>query len=176
MAPRVTRTIREQYADFIRELYRSTGATLVGPPFGRSLHESEYRRVFAVRAQDRADGILVSDEAKNMTNRRAIVELAEKGPAPAIYPFKVYVEDGRLMSYGVDYGDLGRRAADLLLCRPSCRSSHFTLKCGCADLLRTTIFRRKNIVAPTRGYVEFCSASSENTVIDYNGSSFCFLF
>jgi putative tryptophan/tyrosine transport system substrate-binding protein len=40
-------------------------------------------------------------EAENMTNRTAIVELAEKGQLPAIYPFKVCVEDGGLMSYGV---------------------------------------------------------------------------
>jgi ABC-type uncharacterized transport system substrate-binding protein len=111
VAPRVTRlellssrTIREQYADSIRELYRSTGTTSIGPPLERPIDESEYRRVFAVLAQDHADGIVVSDEPENMTNRRTIVELSEKGHLPAIYPFKVYVEDGGLMSYGVDYG------------------------------------------------------------------------
>jgi hypothetical protein len=55
----------------------------------------------------------LSDEPENMTNRRTIVELAEKSQPPAIYPFTVYVENGGLMSYGVDYGNLGRRAADM---------------------------------------------------------------
>lgn len=73
----------------------------------------EYRRVFVGLAQDHADGIVVSDEPENMTSRRAIVELAEKGLLPAIYLFKVYVEHGGLMSYGVDYGDLGCWAADM---------------------------------------------------------------
>jgi putative tryptophan/tyrosine transport system substrate-binding protein len=74
---------------------------LVGRPLERSIDESEYRRVFAVLAQDHADGIMGKHEAENMTNRTAIVELAEKGQLPAIYPFKVCVEDGGLMSYGV---------------------------------------------------------------------------
>jgi hypothetical protein len=51
------------------------------------------RRVFAVLAQDHADGLLVSEESESMPNGRAIVELAKKSQLPAIDPFKVYVED-----------------------------------------------------------------------------------
>jgi putative ABC transport system substrate-binding protein len=43
--------------------------------------------------------------------RRRIVELAVKYRLPAIYFQKEFVDEGGLMSYGVDYDDLYRRAA-----------------------------------------------------------------
>ena len=43
--------------------------------------------------------------------RKRIVELAAKYRLPAIYPQKEFVDEGGLMSYGVDYTDLYRRAA-----------------------------------------------------------------
>ena len=42
---------------------------------------------------------------------RSIVELAVKYRLPAIYPSKDFVDEGGLMSYGVDSTDLYRRAA-----------------------------------------------------------------
>jgi putative ABC transport system substrate-binding protein len=44
--------------------------------------------------------------------RKPIVELAGKYRLPAIYFGKEFVEEGGLMSYGVDYDDQFRRAAD----------------------------------------------------------------
>src|SRR5262249_39631308 len=43
--------------------------------------------------------------------RKRIVELAAKYRLPAIYPRKEFVDEGGLMSYGVDYDSLYRRAA-----------------------------------------------------------------
>ena len=43
--------------------------------------------------------------------RKRIVELAGKYRFPAIYFQKEFVDEGGLMAYGVDYGDLYRRAA-----------------------------------------------------------------
>jgi putative ABC transport system substrate-binding protein len=43
--------------------------------------------------------------------RKRIVELAGKYRLPAIYPQDEFVNAGGLMSYGVDYDDLNRRAA-----------------------------------------------------------------
>ena len=45
------------------------------------------------------------------TKRLEILELAAKYRLPAIYPQKEFVDEGGLMSYGVDYDDLYRRAA-----------------------------------------------------------------
>ena len=43
-----------------------------------------------------------------------IVELAEKGRLPAIYPYREFVEAGGLISYGIDLRDLGGRAAEMV--------------------------------------------------------------
>ena len=43
--------------------------------------------------------------------RKKIVELTVKYRLPAIYFLKEFVDEGGLMSYGVDYTDLYRRAA-----------------------------------------------------------------
>jgi len=44
-------------------------------------------------------------------HRKHVVDLAAKNRLPAIYPTSEFVEDGGLMSYGPDRGDLKRRAA-----------------------------------------------------------------
>src|SRR5439155_16555349 len=54
-----------------------------------------------------------NDEMENVTNFRLIVELAEKARLPAIYPSKMFVEAGGLMSYGTDLAALGHRVADM---------------------------------------------------------------
>jgi putative ABC transport system substrate-binding protein len=46
-----------------------------------------------------------------LAERKRIVELAAKYRLPAIYFQKEFVDDGGLMSYGVDYDDLFRKAA-----------------------------------------------------------------
>ena len=90
------------------------GVTWVGPALNHPIDEAEYRRVFAVLIQDRAEGILVTDEDVHVTNVKLIVELAEKSRLPAIYPFKLFVEAGGLMSYGADVSVWGYNIADIV--------------------------------------------------------------
>ena len=45
------------------------------------------------------------------TERKRIIQLAVKYRLPATYPAKDYVDEGSLMSCGVDYTDQYRRAA-----------------------------------------------------------------
>jgi putative tryptophan/tyrosine transport system substrate-binding protein len=109
-----SRAVREKWGViFERELDQRAGFTRVGPAFDHPIDEDGYRRVFAALAQDRAEAILVNDEGENVANLKLIVELAEKTRLPAIYPFKMFVEAGGLMSYGVDLSALGERAADM---------------------------------------------------------------
>jgi putative tryptophan/tyrosine transport system substrate-binding protein len=73
---------------------------------------SEYQRVFAEIAQARPDAILVSDISELVPYRQLIVELVGKSQLPAMYPFRLYVEAGGLMSYGTDLVEVWRRLAD----------------------------------------------------------------
>jgi len=73
---------------------------------------SEYRRVFADIARERADAVIVHARGELLRSRQLIVELAEKSHLPVMYPYRDYVEAGGLMAYAIDWGELGRRVAD----------------------------------------------------------------
>jgi putative tryptophan/tyrosine transport system substrate-binding protein len=96
------------------ELCRRVGLTRLGSSLNRPIDETEYRRLFAALAQEGAEEILMTDESPNVTNFRLIIELAEKGRLPAIYPFAMFVKAGGLMSYGVDLWEIGVRAANTI--------------------------------------------------------------
>lgn len=59
----------------------------------------------------RANGLLLGANAVIIQNLRKIAELAAKQRLPAISQTPQYVEEGGLMAYGVNFGDLYRRAA-----------------------------------------------------------------
>jgi putative tryptophan/tyrosine transport system substrate-binding protein len=108
-----SRSRRDQWEAEIHETARRTGTTWVGPALAHPINEAEYRRVFGALIQDRADAIWVAEEVENITNRKLIAELAEESRLPAIYPLKVFVEAGGLMSYGSDQSAHGISAADI---------------------------------------------------------------
>ena len=59
----------------------------------------------------RADALVVVIDAITLANRQRIVDLAMKYRLPAIYSSREFVDIGGLISYGVSYPDLYRRAA-----------------------------------------------------------------
>jgi putative ABC transport system substrate-binding protein len=59
-----------------------------------------------------ADALLVQTQGSLASSRRQrIAELAVNSRLPAIYYSRQYVEDGGLVSYGVNLAELDRRAA-----------------------------------------------------------------
>jgi putative ABC transport system substrate-binding protein len=116
----VTRELREGVFEgklvstIERENALENSVSIVGPSLERPANEQEYRRVFAALAQEGADGLLVTDENENVNYIRLIVELAEKGRLPTIYPLRQFVEAGGLMAYGIDPVDIGHRVANLV--------------------------------------------------------------
>jgi putative tryptophan/tyrosine transport system substrate-binding protein len=66
---------------------------------------------FQTAKQKRVDAIMTTPVRSFFAERKRIVELAGKYRLPAIYSEKGFVDEGGLMSYGVDYDDLYRRAA-----------------------------------------------------------------
>ena len=66
---------------------------------------------FQTAKQKQVKAIMTISTRVFFAERKRIVELATKYRLPAIYPQKEYVDEGGLMSYGVDYTDLYRRAA-----------------------------------------------------------------
>ena len=66
---------------------------------------------FQTAKQKQVGAIMTFTGIRFFAERKRMVELAVKHRLPAIYPQKEYVDEGGLMSYGVDYTDLYRRAA-----------------------------------------------------------------
>jgi putative ABC transport system substrate-binding protein len=62
----------------------------------------------------RADALYVRGDPLVMTHRIRINTLALGARLPTIYTLREYVEAGGLMSYGPNYPDLFRRAADFV--------------------------------------------------------------
>jgi putative ABC transport system substrate-binding protein len=81
-------------------------------------------RLHVVTARDQSDldkamstargatALLVVDDSVFTTQRGKIAELALKNRLPTMYGHRDMVQAGGLMTYGPDYGDLYRRAAD----------------------------------------------------------------
>ena len=66
---------------------------------------------FQTAKQKQVNGIMTTGARSFFTERKRIVELSGKYRLPAIYFQKEFVDEGGLMSYGVDFADLFRRAA-----------------------------------------------------------------
>jgi putative tryptophan/tyrosine transport system substrate-binding protein len=66
---------------------------------------------FQTAKRKQVNAIMTGGGRLFFAERKRIVELAGKYRFPAIYAEKDYVDEGGLMSYGADYGDLYRRAA-----------------------------------------------------------------
>jgi ABC-type uncharacterized transport system substrate-binding protein len=66
---------------------------------------------FKTAKQKKVGAIMTTPGRRFFAERKRIVEFAVKYWLPAIYPYKEFVDEGGLMSYGADYDDLYRRAA-----------------------------------------------------------------
>ena len=66
---------------------------------------------FKTAKQKQVGAIMMTSRPVFFAERKRIVDLAEKYRLPAIYYQKEFVDEGGLMSYGVDYTDLYRGAA-----------------------------------------------------------------
>src|SRR5262249_7841197 len=56
-------------------------------------------------------GLIVTGSPSAVIHRNLIIELAARNKLPAVYPFRVLVTAGGLISYGPDFVDQYRRAA-----------------------------------------------------------------
>jgi putative tryptophan/tyrosine transport system substrate-binding protein len=70
-----------------------------------------FESAFQTANQKQVNAIITVTSRQFFAERKRIVELAAKYRLPAIYFQKEFADEGGLMSYGADYGDLYRRAA-----------------------------------------------------------------
>jgi putative ABC transport system substrate-binding protein len=75
------------------------------------LGPKDLESAFQTAKQKQVGAIMTMANLQFFAERKRIVEFAGKYRLPAIYWQKEFVDEGGLMSYGVDYDDLFRRAA-----------------------------------------------------------------
>ena len=75
------------------------------------LGPKDIETAFRAAGKGHADGVLILGGFLLNSHRKQVTELAVKSGLPAIYISPEYVEVGGLMSYGVSFTDLYRRAA-----------------------------------------------------------------
>jgi putative ABC transport system substrate-binding protein len=62
-------------------------------------------------AREPNGGLIVGPDPATITQRDHIVALAARYRLPTVYPFRFFLTDGGLISYGIDYADVFRGAA-----------------------------------------------------------------
>ena len=104
-------SIEPNNAQILRETELAAGAFGVKLEYLDVLSPKDIETAFRAASKGRAEGVLVLQSRVFTTQRKQIVELAVTGRFPAIYSSREYVEGGGLMTYGVNFTDLYRRAA-----------------------------------------------------------------
>jgi putative ABC transport system substrate-binding protein len=74
-------------------------------------NDTEIERAFQSLGRERNNGVIVAFDAFTVVHQTRIVALASRDRLPAIYPLRVFMRDGGLMSYGLDQEDQFRQAA-----------------------------------------------------------------
>jgi ABC-type uncharacterized transport system substrate-binding protein len=94
------------YLSSAKEAAAQSGAELIVSPV---YDDADIEAVFRTLAS--GGGVIVNPNVFTSTHVAAIVAAAAKYRVPAIYPARYYANNGGLLSYGVDVGDLFRGAA-----------------------------------------------------------------
>ena len=99
------------YAQSLKEIEIAAGAIGVRIQYLDVPAAKDIEVALQAAGKDRADAVLVLQSLVLNSQRKKIVDLSVKSRLPAIYYAPEWVEDGGLMSYGVSFTDLNRRAA-----------------------------------------------------------------
>jgi putative ABC transport system substrate-binding protein len=98
-------------AQALKEMELAAGAFGVKLQYLDVLSPKDIENAFRAAINGRADAVLMVGGAVLLSRRTQIANLAVKSRLPAIYYDPQFVEAGGLMTYGVNFLDLDRRAA-----------------------------------------------------------------
>ena len=71
----------------------------------------EIERAIIKFGRDPNGGLIVTESGKSIVHRKLIIKLAAEHRLPAVYPYRYFITDGGLISYGPDELDALRLAA-----------------------------------------------------------------
>jgi putative tryptophan/tyrosine transport system substrate-binding protein len=96
------------YGRLIEDAARSIAVETIAVPVEGA---AEIETAVAAFAQASSAGLIVQPDVITTDHRTLILRLAAQHRLPAVYPFRFFVAEGGLASYGVNVVDLYRRAA-----------------------------------------------------------------
>jgi putative ABC transport system substrate-binding protein len=99
------------YALVLKEMELAAGALKLQLQYLDVLDPKDIETAFRAASKARAGAVLVLASPVFASQRTQIADLAIKSRLPAIYSNSSYVDAGGLMTYGVSFTDLDRRAA-----------------------------------------------------------------
>ncbi len=99
----------EHFLNPLRAAAKSIAVDVVAAPVRDN---SELELAIAVQAREPNGGLVFMPDAFNLAHRKEITLLAARYRLPAVYPFRVFAEQGGLLSYGNDRIDNFRSAAN----------------------------------------------------------------
>jgi len=117
IVPRLSRvavfgtSINPGNAQSLKEIELAAGAFKVQLQYLDVLEPKDIETAFRAAGKGRAEAVIVLVISILHSHRTQVIELAVKNRLPVIYPFAEFVDAGGLMTYGVNFTDLYRRAA-----------------------------------------------------------------
>jgi putative ABC transport system substrate-binding protein len=118
VAPAVTRAAvvfnpqTAPYAALYMRSIKAAATSVAANVTTLELHDgAEIEPALMAFAREPGGGLIVMTDAFTSVHRKQIIELAARLSVPAMYPYRYYVADGGLMSYGIDQVDQIRGAA-----------------------------------------------------------------
>jgi putative tryptophan/tyrosine transport system substrate-binding protein len=118
IAPRVSRIgfmfnpQTAPYARYYLDTFRSAATMMTLEPIEVPIQNAkEIEAGMTMLGRDAGAGLIIMPDTSMQVHRKLIYSLADRHRLPTVYPFRFFVIEGGLMSYGIVLADLLRRAA-----------------------------------------------------------------
>jgi putative tryptophan/tyrosine transport system substrate-binding protein len=99
------------FANIYLNPFKAAAASLGLEAIVATVHDrAEFDAVIAVQAREPNGGLIVMPDGFMNVHRAEIILLAARYRLPAVYPWRFFAEQGGLLSYGSEQGDLFRQA------------------------------------------------------------------
>jgi putative ABC transport system substrate-binding protein len=105
------------YARYYLDTFRSAASAVAVEPIEAAVHSAaDIESLMGDLGREAGSGLIIMPDTAMQVHRRLIYSLAARYRLPVIYPFRFFVSDGGLMSYGIVLADLLRGAATYTDC------------------------------------------------------------
>ena len=100
------------FSRYFLATFRSAAPALAVEPIEAPIHSAaELEAAMTMLGREASAGLIIMSDTSMILHRELIISLADRYRLPTIYPYRLFITPGGLISYGVDNADLLRGAA-----------------------------------------------------------------